>query len=242
LPAELDKQVLDSGALREANFARRQLLHRLDAGARLRQPLLAAIAQVNFDCWVAPVPKAGGSPKGDECRRRFYFAFAGLAPGGSDLPPEAIPTEDTGSPGPIIAASASDLAPPQPPATRQLIVTPATNASSTSSAGRSKGVGLASASGPETLYSPTDRRSLARLIQRLMNQTECDRKVGKCVPLGFTGPSADLLIRDLRDSGPDGNGASGGDSVAGSAVGGGDEGNGRNKGSVHGNGHGKGPG
>src|SRR5262249_28765805 len=61
---------------REAGFARRQLVSRLDNGGRERQPLLAAIAQVNFDCWLAPLPKQIGSVDGDECRRRFYFALA----------------------------------------------------------------------------------------------------------------------------------------------------------------------
>src|SRR5690348_13733705 len=64
----------------EAGFARRELVARLEAGARERQPLLAAIAQVNFDCWIAPLPKRIGSTDGDECRRRFYFALAGLRP------------------------------------------------------------------------------------------------------------------------------------------------------------------
>jgi hypothetical protein len=63
---------------REAGLARQQLVARLDGGARRDQPLLAAIAQVNFDCWVAPLPTRIGVPDGDECRRRFYFAFAGL--------------------------------------------------------------------------------------------------------------------------------------------------------------------
>ena len=63
---------------REANFARVQLLARLESGARQHQPLLAAIAQVNFDCWIDPLPKRLGVPDGDDCRRRFYFAFVGL--------------------------------------------------------------------------------------------------------------------------------------------------------------------
>ena len=55
-PEALDGRDLDAFTLREAGFARRELIARLDAGARQRQPLLAAIAQVNFDCWVAPLP------------------------------------------------------------------------------------------------------------------------------------------------------------------------------------------
>src|SRR5215469_6803724 len=74
----------DAGATgwtsREAGTARQQLMSRLDSGARQHQPLLAATAQVNFDCWVQPLPKGIGSTDGDECRRRFYFALAGLGP------------------------------------------------------------------------------------------------------------------------------------------------------------------
>ncbi len=75
----------------EASVARVQLLSRLDAGARLRQPLLAAIAQVNFDCWVSPLPERLGVPDSDECRRRFYFAFAGLR---SAPPPPSRPATE----------------------------------------------------------------------------------------------------------------------------------------------------
>ena len=43
-PEALDGRNLDAFTLREAGFARRELIARLDAGARQRQPLLAAIA------------------------------------------------------------------------------------------------------------------------------------------------------------------------------------------------------
>jgi hypothetical protein len=78
-PQKLEPLDLDSWTLHEATYARKQLIERLDGGARQHQPLLAAIAQVNFDCWVVPLPRRLGVPDGDECRRRFYFAFAGLA-------------------------------------------------------------------------------------------------------------------------------------------------------------------
>jgi len=79
-PEDPEGHALDTWTLRESAFARRQLVERLDAGARQTQPLLAAIAQVNFDCWVAPAPQRIVQPDRDECRRRFYFAFAGLMP------------------------------------------------------------------------------------------------------------------------------------------------------------------
>jgi hypothetical protein len=245
LPASPDKTMLDSSTLREASYARRQLLHRLDAGARQKRPLLAAIAQVNFDCWVAPAPKQSANQNSNECRRRFYFAFAGLTPGGSDRLPEGSPTELAGTSGPMGADPGSEITSPPPAASRRLIATPPQSAHATASAGSPRDVRLASVSGSETLgsetlYSPADQGSLARLIQSILRETKCDRTGRNCAPLRFTGPSADLLIRNLRDSGPD-NAASGGAGLAGNAAGG-EDGNGRGKGNGHGNGHGKGPG
>jgi hypothetical protein len=78
---------LDPWTLREANFARNELIESLRSGSSQRQPLLAAIAQVNFDCWVMPLPRQTGIPDGDECRRRFYFAFAGLSRPNQPAPP-----------------------------------------------------------------------------------------------------------------------------------------------------------
>ena len=51
---------LDPWTLREANFARNELIESLRSGSSQRQPLLAAIAQVNFDCWVMPLPRQTG--------------------------------------------------------------------------------------------------------------------------------------------------------------------------------------
>jgi hypothetical protein len=48
---KLEPPDLDSWTHHKATYARRELIERLDGGARQRQPLLAAIAQVNFDCW-----------------------------------------------------------------------------------------------------------------------------------------------------------------------------------------------
>jgi hypothetical protein len=79
-PESLTSWHLDDGTAREAGAARRQLVDRLDAGARQRQPLQAAIAQVNFDCWVAPFPARAGLRDSSDCRRKFYIAFAKLAP------------------------------------------------------------------------------------------------------------------------------------------------------------------
>src|SRR5438477_8193325 len=78
-PQTPDPRGLDPENLHEANYAREKLVARLEGGARRYQPLLAAITQVNFDCWVVPLPRRPGVPDSNECRRRFYFAFAGLA-------------------------------------------------------------------------------------------------------------------------------------------------------------------
>jgi hypothetical protein len=110
-PEQPDPRALDPSVLHEASYARNDLLARLDAGARQRQPLLAAIAQVNFDCWVVPLPRRPGVPDGDECRRRFYFAFAGLSANPKPLvsaPQQTVeraqlPAATADAPPPIIA-------------------------------------------------------------------------------------------------------------------------------------------
>jgi hypothetical protein len=79
-PERLGAWKLDSWTTREAKIARTQLIAKLDGGARQRQPLLAAVAQVNFDCWLAPFPTRPGLRDSSECRRRFYIAFAQLQP------------------------------------------------------------------------------------------------------------------------------------------------------------------
>ncbi len=87
LPQQPGQLPLSAWTKREAGFARQQLLAKLDGGARLRQPLLAALAQVNFDCWVDPLPREIGLPDGDSCRRRFYFALVGLRGGAPEPSP-----------------------------------------------------------------------------------------------------------------------------------------------------------
>jgi hypothetical protein len=103
-PVGVEGHDLDPFTRREAGFARRQLVEKLGNGAREKQPLLAAIAQVNFDCWVAP-SQAGSSDR-DECLRRFYFAFAGLRA----KYPAAVQTEA------VSARSAHRVAANPPPA------------------------------------------------------------------------------------------------------------------------------
>jgi len=101
VPLDLSEVDVSAWTMREAGIARLQLLSRLDGGARQRQPLLAAIAQVNFDCWISPLPKRLGVPDGDECRRRFYFAFAGLRssqPPGLPSSPPATQAVSAGMP------------------------------------------------------------------------------------------------------------------------------------------------
>jgi hypothetical protein len=102
-PQTVEGRALDAFTLREAGFARRQLVEKLAAGARQHQPVLAAIAQVNFDCWIAPQSAPREEAKSGECRRKFYFAFAGLKPA------TAVEIQA------IAQAESASLSPPLPP-------------------------------------------------------------------------------------------------------------------------------
>jgi hypothetical protein len=77
-PLQPDAKRLDVLTVNEARHYRDQLIEGLQAGGRQRQPLLAAIAQVNYDCWVMPLPKRKGAPRSAECHQRFLQAFEGL--------------------------------------------------------------------------------------------------------------------------------------------------------------------
>jgi hypothetical protein len=77
-PLQPDAAHLDALTVNEARIYREQLIEGLQAGGRQRQPLLAAIAQVNYDCWVMPLPKRKGAPRSAECHQRFLQAFEGL--------------------------------------------------------------------------------------------------------------------------------------------------------------------
>ncbi|HYV89534.1 MAG TPA: hypothetical protein VFA91_13235 [Candidatus Polarisedimenticolia bacterium] len=77
-PLGPDASHLDVLTANEARSYRDQLIEGLQAGGRDRQPLLAAIAQVNYDCWVMPLPKRKGAPRSAECHQRFLQAFEGL--------------------------------------------------------------------------------------------------------------------------------------------------------------------
>ncbi|MDE2228034.1 MAG: OmpA family protein [Alphaproteobacteria bacterium] len=58
------------------NAARARLVRVLDAGARERQPQLAARVQVDFDCWVEHMEKSWWTAMTGPCHNEF---FAGLA-------------------------------------------------------------------------------------------------------------------------------------------------------------------
>ena len=77
-PLQPDAKHLDVLTVNEARHYRDQLIEGLQSGGRQRQPLLAAIAQVNYDCWVMPLPKRKGAPRSAECHQRFLQAFEGL--------------------------------------------------------------------------------------------------------------------------------------------------------------------
>jgi hypothetical protein len=77
-PVKPDKATPDAVGVGELSAVRDKLIESLDAGGRERQPLLAAIAQINFDCWAKPLPKRKGAPRSIDCHSRFLLAFQGL--------------------------------------------------------------------------------------------------------------------------------------------------------------------
>jgi len=77
-PVKPDTPTPDGIGVGELTAAREKLIESLDAGGRERQPLLAAIAQINFDCWAKPLPKRKGAPRSIDCYSRFLLAFEGL--------------------------------------------------------------------------------------------------------------------------------------------------------------------
>jgi hypothetical protein len=126
-PEAPDQSKLDPRVLSEARAARSQLVARLDHGARLNQPLLAAIAQVNFDCWVVPLPQRAGEPDNSDCRRKFYVAYSRLraatpvaaaAPSVASPPPVLRPTPLTATPLPAnpVPSSSAEVVVADPPA------------------------------------------------------------------------------------------------------------------------------
>ncbi len=220
-PEALEGRQLDSWTLREAGFARRQLVARLEEGARQRQPLLAAIAQVNFDCWVAASPRRPGPPDADECRRRFYFAFAGLAPGDQPVPtpsvaPAAVPQFSAAAPAsPVITVE--PLPPPQPRAPAP----PSQPAGTlTTPAMQWLAAQGSAAPSPQAIQQQPVQQWAASGSQAAI----CGPSSPNCETPAFTGPAADALIYDLREVGADrqsgtGAGAGLGNSNARSALG-----------------------
>jgi hypothetical protein len=213
VPQLLDPRKLDSWTLREATFARRELLATLDGGARQRQALLAAIAQVNFDCWIVALPHRLGVPNSDECRRRFYFAFAGL----NDAASLAAPRE-----GSVLVAELPTAAATNKPAS-----------ATTSAWDPLVPVVLLR---PATSNAPLTAPSIAALPDPAVCETNC-------APLAFTGPEADTLIHVLARTGEanDTHGGSSGGQIAGSGGSSGN-GNGYSGENGNGNGSGNGNG
>jgi hypothetical protein len=77
-PLQPGNALPDGLTLGEVQEARDKLMEALSSGGLQRQPLLAAIAQVNYDCWIAPLPKRKGAPRSIDCHSRFLLAFGGL--------------------------------------------------------------------------------------------------------------------------------------------------------------------
>ena len=105
-PVKPDKPTPDATSVGELTAVRDKLIESLNAGGRERQPLLAAIAQINFDCWAKPLPKRKGAPRSIDCHSRFLLAFQGLPDKRHRGPISSVeawqfaelsPTADTGS-------------------------------------------------------------------------------------------------------------------------------------------------
>jgi len=77
-PLQPGSALPDGLTLGEVQEARDKLMEALSSGGRERQPLLAAIAQINYDCWIVPLPKRKGAPRSIDCHSRFLLAFGGL--------------------------------------------------------------------------------------------------------------------------------------------------------------------
>jgi len=70
--------VASQSARNEMMAARSRLMIALAAGAQQTAPRMAAIAEVNFDCWLAQLKGADGQPSSADCRRLFYLAVEQL--------------------------------------------------------------------------------------------------------------------------------------------------------------------
>ena len=96
LPATIDSTSVIPDAMRaEAIEAHSDLMAALDEGLRESDPQIAAVAQVNYDCWVAQFPSVAGMPDSNDCRTLFYQAMAdaGVPIGTSDASSAAISGE-----------------------------------------------------------------------------------------------------------------------------------------------------
>ena len=65
----------------EALALRYRLVEALEAGARERAPVDAAIAQVNFDCWLSEVRRMPLSREGEVCKESMLAALSKLEAG-----------------------------------------------------------------------------------------------------------------------------------------------------------------
>ena len=76
LPATIDSASVIPDAMRaEAIEAHSDLMAAFDDGLRESDPQIAAVAQVNYDCWVAQFPTVAGLPDSSDCRALFYQAM-----------------------------------------------------------------------------------------------------------------------------------------------------------------------
>jgi hypothetical protein len=206
LPLQPDPKKLQGLLFGDATAARADLMESLGMAARERQPLLAAIAQVNFDCWVTPLPKRKGVPTANDCQSRFYFALAGLPAKKRRAPIASVEVwQLTDAPaGNVVAAGQAD----------DQIGSLIRSLSGPSGQTMVKGFdpALASVVIVNSDLPPVPPAGKSTAASVVVGSCE-----GRCLAMDFVGPGASPLIQALTDPhiyGPHGQSNGGGDQVA----------------------------
>ncbi|HEY2889776.1 MAG TPA: hypothetical protein VGJ31_04075, partial [Dongiaceae bacterium] len=175
---------LDAMTVNEARHHRDQSFEDQQAGNRQMQPLLAAIAQVNYDCWAEALPRPKGAPMSAECHQRFLQAFEGMPDNDHRWP---IPSVE---PGQFDAATSGD--------------TPATESPPAQHDNDSIGALILSLSSPSLARRGATHNSALASVHAVGQQPPDGQKNGQlmgscdanCLAMSFSGPGAAPLIGD----------------------------------------------
>jgi hypothetical protein len=174
---------LDALTLSEARHHRDQSFEDQQAGDRQMQPLLAAIAQVNYDCWAEALPRPKGAPMSAECQQRFLQAFDGMPDNDHRWP---IPSVE---PGQFVATAGDTPATESPPAQHgndsigSLILSLSSSSLPHRGATHDSAFSSVHAAGQR----PPDGQKNGQLMG------SCD---ANCLAMSFSGPGAAPLIGD----------------------------------------------